>query len=241
MPLMNTETHPPDEPLIELRDVVKTYSTGDLEGAGGTVLAGINLRIQAGDSIAITGPSGSGKSTLLNLMGGLDEPSLGTVTIRGHLLNHLTENQRALVRAREIGFVFQAHHLLPQCTALENILLPAAINHETAPATLTGRAHDLLARTGLTSLAHRFPAELSGGERQRVAVLRALINSPAILLADEPTGALDADTAQALVDLLRDLQQSENLALVLVTHSPAVARSMTRQWELNHGRLEIRS
>jgi lipoprotein-releasing system ATP-binding protein len=238
---MNTNPPPPDAPLIEMRDVVKTYSTGDLDGAGGTVLAGINLRVLSGDSIAITGPSGSGKSTLLHLMGGLDEPSMGTITLRGHLLKNLTEDQRSRLRGHEIGFVFQSHHLLPQCTVLENILLPAAINDLASPAALTERAHHLLDRTGLEQLAHRFPSELSGGERQRVAVLRALINSPSILLADEPTGALDADTAQSLVDLLRDLQQAENLALVLVTHAPAIAHNMARQWSLNQGHLEIRS
>jgi lipoprotein-releasing system ATP-binding protein len=236
---MNPETDPPGDPLIELRKVVKTYPTSDLEGGGGTVLDRINLRIYAGDAIAITGPSGSGKSTLLHLMGGLDEPTEGTVAIRDRLLINLTETQRSILRAREIGFVFQFHHLLPHCTALENILLPSAVNTRTAPSVINERARHLLARTGMERFAQRFPAELSGGERQRIAVLRALINSPAILLADEPTGALDADTAQTLMDLLRDLQQAENLALVIVTHAPAIARNMTRQWALNHGCLEI--
>ena len=235
---MNPETELTGEPLLQMRDVVKTYSTNELNGGGGTVLSGNNLRIYAGDSIAITGPSGSGKSTLLNLMGGLDEPSLGTVSLRGQLLTHLTENQRALLRSREIGFVFQFHHLLPHCTALENILLPTAVHAQASPTQRLDRARSLLARTGLEAFAQRFPSELSGGERQRVAVLRALINSPAILLAYEPTCALDADTAQSLAELLCELQQTENLALVLVTHSPPVARHMARQWTLLQGHLE---
>jgi len=238
---MNHPSESPREPLLELRDVVKTYSATDLAGTGGTVLSGINLRIQPGDAIAITGPSGSGKSTLLHLMGGLDGPTLGTISLRGRILNTLSETERCRLRARDIGFVFQSHHLLPHCTALENILLPTAVNDWETPARLLERAHHLLQQTGLEALGHRFPAELSGGERQRIAVLRALINSPALLLADEPTGALDAENALALAHLLRRLQQSENLALVVVTHAPAVAQTLDRQWVLTRGQLEIRS
>jgi len=214
--------------LLELTHVSKSYGAVD-------VLRDVNLHLAAGERMAIIGPSGSGKSTLLNLMGALDVPTRGTMNLDGRDLSHLTENELAGIRNRQIGFIFQLHHLLPQCTVLENVLIPTLTGHTTDAD--YARAERLLERVGLKHrLTHR-PGELSGGECQRVAVVRALINQPKLLLADEPTGSLDHASATNLGQLLTELNKEEGVALVLVTHSLELARQMPRVLELRDGEL----
>ncbi|MFC1708278.1 ABC transporter ATP-binding protein [Planctomycetota bacterium] len=222
--------------LLELKDVFRSYPA-----AAGTesirVLAGVCLRLQPADSMAIVGPSGSGKSTLLNIIGGLDRPSAGQVLLRGRDLSQLDDSALAQVRSLEVGLVFQLHHLLPQCSVLENVLVPALTTETGANTEACDRAHNLLERVGLSDrLAHR-PGQLSGGERQRVAVARALINRPRLLLADEPTGELDRESTHRLVELLCELNQSEGVALITVTHAPDLAAHMSHVMVLRDGRL----
>jgi lipoprotein-releasing system ATP-binding protein len=199
------------------------------------------FEVAAGQSLAIMGPSGSGKSTLLNIIGTLDKPTSGSVEIFGS--NPLTLNERELAAFRNatIGFVFQAHHLLPQCSVLENVLLPTIVKRPSGNAASTeipqARAQRLLERVGLTSRMHGFPAQLSGGECQRAAVVRALINAPRVVLADEPTGSLDRASAEAIGALLSDLRKEENLALIVVTHSDDLAKRMDRTAHLRDGGL----
>lgn len=224
--------------LLRLERVSKTYQVA--EGAAPvSVLRDVSLEIGAGESVGIIGPSGSGKSTVLNLLGTLDAPSSGRVWLDGRDLSELGEEALAAVRNREIGFIFQSHHLLPQCTVLENVLVPTLAEGPggAAPAVVE-RAHRLLRRVGLEErLGHR-PGQLSGGERQRVAVVRALINQPKLVLADEPTGALDRASAQALGRLLVELNREEGVTLIVVTHAAELARQMSRVLELRDGRLE---
>jgi ABC-type lipoprotein export system ATPase subunit len=226
-----------DSPLLEMVAVTKSYAA--TEGTAATpVLRGLDLTVASGESVVIVGPSGSGKSTLLNLMGALDRPDAGRVVLDGQDLSALGEKELAEVRRDKIGFVFQLHHLLPQCTVIENVLIPTLAGRQTArgePA--EKRARRLLDRVGLAArLAHR-PGQLSGGERQRVAVVRALINGPKLLLADEPTGALDRAAADNLAQLLVELNREEEIALVVVTHAPSLAALMSRALELRNGRL----
>ena len=224
-------------PLLKLIDVCKRY-----ESPTGTeavpVLRDVTLEIQRGESVAIVGPSGSGKSTLLNIMGTLDRPSSGQVLLDGRELSQLDDIQLAAVRNREIGFIFQSHHLLPQCTVLENVLVPTLANKDAALRNgAVERANRLLEKVGLGArLTHR-PGQLSGGERQRVAVVRALINQPKLLLADEPTGALDRASAQNLADLLVQLNREEGVTLIVVTHALDLAKRMERGFELRGGLL----
>ena len=225
----------PDEvPLIELLKVVKRYDAGGAR----PVLDGISLRVEAGESLAILGPSGSGKSTLLNLIGGLDRPTSGRVVFRGSDLAEMNEAQLALVRNRHIGFVFQLHHLLPQCTALENVLVPTLVARGPAPReSAEARARRLLGRVGLGDRLGYLPGQLSGGERQRAAVVRALINGPELLLADEPTGSLDRASAENLAQLLAELNREEGVALIVVTHALDLAARMGRVLELRDAEL----
>lgn len=222
-------------PLLQLTNITKHYTT-----PGGAaplpVLRGVSFEVARGEAVAIVGPSGSGKSTLMNILGTLDRPSAGTVQLDGRDLTALGEIELAAARNREIGFVFQAHHLLPQCTVLENVLVPTLAGGDAAGrATALEYAKKLLTRVGLAErLAHR-PGQLSGGERQRVAVVRALINRPKLLLADEPTGALDRVSAEALAQLLVELNQEEGVTLIVVTHSPDLARRMGRVLEMRDG------
>jgi predicted ABC-type transport system involved in lysophospholipase L1 biosynthesis ATPase subunit len=222
--------------LLELADVTKHY--GDVAGDAPPVLRGVDLQLVPGESLAIVGPSGSGKSTLLNLLGGLDHPTSGRVTLEGADLAAMKADELARLRNRRIGFVFQLHHLLPQCTALENVLVPTLV--DTSAEERRGRAERarlLLTQVGLGErLSHR-PGQLSGGECQRVAVVRALINEPTLLLADEPTGSLDGGSAQQLGDLLAQLNDEHGVTLVVVTHSMELARRMGRVLELRDGRL----
>lgn len=200
-----------------------------------TVLDDVSLSINHGESLAVVGPSGSGKSTLLNIMGALDKPSEGQVQFDDRNLADLDENELAEIRNRDIGFVFQQHHLLPQLTVLENVLvptLPLRTTQQEEP-----RARELLKRVGLESHLDHRPAQLSGGEQQRVAVVRALINSPKVLLADEPTGSLDQTSSENLATLLVELNAEQNVTLVVVTHSMPLAQKLSQVCELKQGRL----
>jgi ABC-type lipoprotein export system ATPase subunit len=233
----------PSGPLLKLAHVTKRFDAPD--GAGGlSVLNDVSLEVARGESLAIVGPSGSGKSTLLHLAGTLDRPTSGTVALNGQDLSQLSEERLAQVRNRQLGFVFQAHYLLPQCTVLENVLVPTLAGPGTTPAESSGkselpaaRASRLLARVGLSERTLHRPGQLSGGERQRVAVVRALINQPELLLADEPTGALDHASAQQLGQLLTELNREEGVTLIVVTHSRELAARMGRVLELRDGRL----
>jgi lipoprotein-releasing system ATP-binding protein len=227
--------------MIELIEVRKTYGTpGEADAVD--VLHGITLKLEPGRSLVIVGPSGCGKSTLLNIIGALDYPTSGRVLLDGRNLAELDDRELARIRNREIGFVFQLHHLLPQCTVLENVLVPTLAEPNGAPAhDARQRAEALLERVGLKDrLSHR-PGELSGGQRQRVAVARALINQPKLLLADEPTGSLDESTSQGIAELLAGLNRDEGATLVVVTHSLALAGRMGRVMELTGGILRDRS
>jgi lipoprotein-releasing system ATP-binding protein len=200
------------------------------------VLDGVSFALRRGENLAILGPSGSGKSTLLSIIGSLEPPSSGSVRLGGQDPFSLGEASLAAFRRENIGFVFQDHHLLPQCTVMENVLVPFLADGA-ATTDDQQRAKGLLDRVGLADrLAHR-PAELSGGERQRVAIARAMIRRPTLLLADEPTGNLDRTTAQTIAELLLELQAEQNAMLVVVTHSAALARSLQRRMELDAGRL----
>jgi len=225
------------EPLLKLVEVVKRYeSPGSAEEL--CVLNKISLEVNAGDSLAIVGPSGSGKSTLLHIVGTLDRPTSGSVIFDGKDLSTLNEVEVAAVRNRELGFVFQAHYLLPQCTVIENVLVPTLAQPVgDSPEPLQTRAERLLKRVGLGERLEHFPGQLSGGERQRVAVVRALINQPKLLLADEPTGSLDEVSAQRLAQLLVELNGEEGVTLMLVTHAVGLARRMRRVLELKEQRL----
>lgn len=218
--------------LLELTNVSKTFAAPD-GGAPVAVLRDVNLQLDAGETLAIVGPSGSGKSTLLNIIGALDAPTAGRVTLDGRALSALDEAALATVRNRQIGFVFQLHHLLPQCTVLENVLLPTLAASPVADR--RGRAEQLLERVGLNHRRAHRPGQLSGGECQRVAVVRALINQPKLLLADEPTGSLDHAAATGLGQLLAELNREEGVALVVVTHSLELAKSLPRVAELRDG------
>ena len=215
-------------------NVTKEYPT---PGEPLKVLRGVSFEMSSGDSLAIVGPSGSGKSTLLHLIGTLDEPTSGSVTLNDEDPSTFSEPQLADFRSRRIGFIFQDHHLLPQLSVLENVLLPT-LAHRTRDGQEVSRAKELIERVGLTSRIDHRPAELSGGERQRVAVARALIHRPDLLLADEPTGNLDRTTARAIGELLLDLQSEENTMLIVVTHSQELAERMSRLFELDEGKLK---
>jgi ABC-type lipoprotein export system ATPase subunit len=224
-------------PFLKLENVSKSYDSV-LDGPPVRVLDGISMAIQQGESAAISGPSGSGKSTLLNIIGTLDGPTQGRVFLRDRDLAQLDELQLAAVRNRQIGFIFQAHHLLPQCTVLENVLVPTLASSESAQRkSAPERARRLLDRVGLGGRTDHRPGQLSGGERQRVAVVRALINQPELLLADEPTGALDRAAAEELARLLIELNREEGVTLILVTHAPDLAARMKRVFQLQDGRL----
>jgi ABC-type lipoprotein export system ATPase subunit len=223
--------------LLELIDVGKTYAASQPDAPA--VLDRVRLAVEAGESLAVVGPSGCGKSTLLNIIGTLDRPTTGKVLFDGRDLSTMGDNALAALRSREIGFIFQLHHLLPQCTILENVLLPTlAAGEKAGPAELEGNARRLLERVGLSHRLSYRPGELSGGERQRAAVVRALINSPKLLLADEPTGSLDRASAANLGRLLVELNRDEGVTLIVVTHSLELAGQMGRVLELRDGRLE---
>jgi lipoprotein-releasing system ATP-binding protein len=217
--------------LLSLKQIKKKYPLPSGDGFL-TVLKGIDLEVRAGESIAISGPSGSGKSTLLNIIGTLDKASSGSVILDEVDLNTLTEKEIARFRNQKIGFIFQQHYLLPQCTVLENVLLPALV---TGMGDAAARAKDLLTRVGLNDRLAHHPAQLSGGENQRVAFVRALINRPQLVLADEPTGSLDHENAGILGDLLNGLNRDEKTTLITVTHSLNLAKKMSIIYQLADG------
>ena len=222
-----------ERPLLEVTSLTKDYPTprGPL-----SVLSGVDLSLSAGDAVSIMGPSGGGKSTLLYILGALEPPTSGTVRLNGRNPYELDEKPLAVFRNEGIGFVFQDHHLLPQCTVLENVLTPtwvAAVADD-----YEARAKDLLERVGLTERVEHRPAELSGGEKQRVAVARALIRNPKLLLCDEPTGNLDPRSAEAVASLLLGLHARADRILVVVTHSPELAGKFPRRVRLDEGRLK---
>lgn len=219
-------------PDLVVRQLHKTYPSTEGEL---TILRGLDLELSCGEALAVVGPSGSGKSTLLYILGVLEMPTSGEVALRGVRPHHLSASDQSAFRNRQIGFVFQDHHLLPQCSVLENVLIPALPQGVTAE--LEARARGLLERVGLARrLTHR-PAQLSGGERQRVAVCRALINQPVLVLADEPTGNLDRVTAEQVGNLLLELHREQHTILVCVTHSHELAERFPRRCELRDGRL----
>jgi ABC-type lipoprotein export system ATPase subunit len=228
---------PASSPLLKVSNLTKCYDSPDSHGSL-TVLDGVSLEVGRGESVAIVGPSGSGKSTLLQIIGTLDHATTGEVSLDGKDLRDLNEIELAAVRNQQIGFVFQAHYLLPQCTILENALVPTlARPHGSGREGSEARAQKLLKRVGLGERMGHRPGELSGGERQRAAVVRALINQPQLLLADEPTGSLDHASAVQLGQLLVELNREEGVTLIVVTHARELAQRMGRVMELKDGRL----
>lgn len=231
MPVYNS---PMDtESLLVAERVVKVFDTaaGPLE-----ILKGVSLSVSAGDAVAITGPSGCGKSTFLSIVGALDTATSGSVQVDGVDLSSLNENRQATYRNATVGFVFQDHHLLPQCTVLENVLIPAVASGSASQAAIA-RAGSLLERVGLVERTGHFPGQLSGGERQRVALCRSLINEPKLMLADEPTGNLDPTTAESIGELLLGLGPESGAALLCVTHSMELAAKFPRHVRLSEGTL----
>lgn len=222
----------PVQPIISCVNLHKTY-----QGLDVAVLNGIHLNANAGEQIAIVGASGSGKSTLLHLLGGLDIPSSGDVHILGKNLSKLSETQKGDLRNQSLGFVYQFHHLLPEFTALENVALPLLIRRMAREQALT-LASEMLTKVGLAHRLEHMPGELSGGERQRAALARAMVTQPKCILADEPTGNLDRHTAHAVFDLLLEMNRTQNVSLIVVTHDMDLAAKMQRQYKLVDGTLQ---
>ena len=223
----------PDK-MLRLVDVRKSYRIGP---ATRDVLQGIHLDVNTGDLLSIMGPSGSGKTTLMNIIGLLDRPGTGDCYLNGRAISGLTDDELSSLRNQHIGFVFQSFQLLPQLTAIENVCLPL-VYRGMRQAEMRQRAHTLLARVGMDDWAGNRPDQLSGGQKQRVAIARALVGKPALLLADEPTGALDSDTATEVMALLLELNSKQGVTIVIITHDPLVARQCTRQLRINNGLLQ---
>jgi putative ABC transport system ATP-binding protein len=217
--------------LLEARGLIRTYPAGERLL---TVIDGVSLDVGRGEFLVITGPSGSGKTTLITLLSGLDRPDAGSVRLEGRELTALTEEQLAPLRNVSIGFVFQSYHLIPSLSALENVMFPAELRGDAAART---KAEALLAKAGVAGRAANFPHQLSGGEKQRVAICRALVNEPAIVFADEPTGNLDTASGRAVLNLMLDLQRERGTALVMVTHSTGIAERADRVITLVDGRI----
>lgn len=223
--------------VLECRHVHKEYRDA---GKQLKVLTGVNLSVAKGEQIAIMGRSGSGKTTLLQVLGGLDIPSQGEVFINGANVHHLSESKQEQLRNRSLGFIYQFHHLLPEFSALENVAMPLLIaNME--PKRALAKARVLLDKVGLTARVSHKPSALSGGERQRVAIARALVNNPACVLADEPTGNLDDETAETIFDVMRSLTQEFKTSFILVTHDPSLAKRLDRTLILHGGQLQPQS
>ena len=221
-----------DKVILEARGLIKSYVNGNNKLK---VLDGIDIKLEEGKIVTIMGKSGSGKSTLLNILSTLDSTDEGMISINGNDINYYTDDDISYMRNSYIGFVFQFHHLLPDFTVLENILMPSWINKKISK---KGRALELLDLLGLIMIKDKYPLELSGGERQRIAVIRALINNPKILFADEPTGNLDEKNALILVDLFRQINRDYNVTILLTTHNPDVAAIGDVRYELKSGLLE---
>jgi ABC-type lipoprotein export system ATPase subunit len=224
------------EPLIHLRQVCKAYRLGDAEVP---ILKGITLDIARGELVALMGASGSGKSTLMNILGCLDRPTSGTYRLDGDEVGNLSPAQRAIVRNRKIGFVFQNFNLLARTSALDNVLMPL----EYSPARLSRyearqRAQRLLERLGLGHRLNNHPAQMSGGQQQRVAIARALINQPPLVFADEPTGSLDSSTGKEILNMFQQLNAEDGITVVLVTHDPTVGRSAKRSIRMRDGLID---
>jgi lipoprotein-releasing system ATP-binding protein len=219
--------------VIHAEALGKTYAEGKLRTP---VFDGLELNVQPGETVAIVGASGAGKSTLLHLLGGLDTPTAGEVYVAGQKMSTLSDSARGQLRNRSLGFVYQFHHLLPEFTALENVMMPVMLGGADAH-TASGKARTLLESVGLGHRIGHKPGELSGGERQRAAVARALVNQPACVLGDEPTGNLDEKTAATVFELMLDLNRAQKTSLVLVTHDRRLARRLDRVLELHEGKL----
>jgi putative ABC transport system ATP-binding protein len=220
-----------EKPILVLKQVTRTFASG---GRALNVVDGVDLTVPPGEFLAVLGPSGSGKSTLLGLMAGLDRPTAGEVWLEDAPVHSLGEDELAILRRQNVGFVFQTFQLLPQLTARENVLLPLELKNGSARPEEAG---DLLAQVGLTGREHHYPSQLSGGEQQRVAVARAFATRPRLLLADEPTGNLDSATGARVLDLLLSLQRAHGTTLVMVTHDPLIADRADRRIHLRDGRL----
>ena len=219
--------------VVQAEKLGKTYAEGKLRTP---VFDGLDLKVEAGETVAIVGASGAGKSTLLHLLGGLDTPTAGEVYVAGQKMSTLSDSARGSLRNRALGFVYQFHHLLPEFTALENVMMPVMLGGADA-ATAAKRARELLEQVGLSHRIEHKPGELSGGERQRAAVARALVNQPACVLGDEPTGNLDEKTAATVFELMLGLNRAQRTSLVLVTHDRRLARKLDRVLELHEGKL----
>jgi ABC-type lipoprotein export system ATPase subunit len=227
--------------LLSVKDIRKTFKS---EGAAESriVLDGVDLELDKGEAISILGPSGSGKSTLMNIIGALDKPDRGEVIFNGQSLGSKSEAELTSFRNREIGFVFQMHHLLPQCSVFENILIPAVpVKDNEFKRSRMEFAEDLLKTTGLWEHKDQKPGVLSGGECQRVALVRAMINQPKLILADEPTGSLDEDNALSVITLLLDLNKKFETSLIVVTHAQEIGNKMGKQYNLRNGKLNLKS
>ena len=215
-------------PLIELRDIYKTYHLGEVDVP---VLKGVSLNIQRGELVALMGASGSGKSTLMNILGCLDHPSSGQYWLEGQEVSGASANERARLRHRLIGFVFQNFNLLPRTSALENVVMPLTYAHQDIPERqMHQHASEMLELVSLADRAHHQPSQLSGGQQQRVAIARSLINRPSLLLADEPTGNLDSHTSEEILAMFQNLNRREHLTIILVTHDPKVAAFAPATW-----------
>ncbi|MFQ1041896.1 lipoprotein-releasing ABC transporter ATP-binding protein LolD [Gilliamella sp. CG16] len=221
------------QPLLTAKNLYKTYKEGKMVTE---VLKNVSFDLHPQSLLAIIGSSGSGKSTLLHLLGGLDKPTSGEIIFKSQQLNQLSEQAKAKLRNQDIGFVYQFHHLLPDFTALENIAMPLLIGG-VSPNEAKKRAKDMLASVNLTNRADHRPSELSGGERQRVAIGRALINNPSLVMADEPTGNLDKTTADAIFDLLIKLNKEQGTAFLVVTHDLELAKKLDKQLVMSDGQL----
>jgi putative ABC transport system ATP-binding protein len=223
--------------ILQVDDVRKAFAPAEAGGSGVTAVDGVDLAVERGEFVAITGSSGSGKSTLLHLLGGITRPTSGSVRLEGVDLATLDDEALAIVRRRRIGFVFQRYNLLPELSLVENVALPLVLDG-VRNATAEARAHDALARVGMDHRAGHRPDALSGGEQQRGAIARALVAGPAIVLADEPTGALDSANSQRVIELFRELVARESQTVVLVTHDPAIAAGAPRVVRMRDGRVE---